>query len=215
MLRIRTGSGSSTLAHPWKIFVVVFAGLVHDGRAGDGEVQALQVRPVAREPQPRTVLQEVQERHHHPVPLRQQPHWRVHQLAQGKKDTITQVPLRQQPHRRVHQLAQGKQCFGSVFIEPGSGSSQKSPSGSRRPLNPDPKRWRLRRIVPSVAEPAPLLVAPVLPSLAAAVPTPASALNFLNNLLIKFSPLLKYKYKKVRSFKHVKKLIYAKMIYFN
>ena len=90
MLRIRTGSGSSTLAHPWKIFVVVFAGLVHDGRAGDGEVQALQVRPVAREPQPRTVLQEVQERHHHPVPLRQQPHWRVHQLAQGKKDTITQ-----------------------------------------------------------------------------------------------------------------------------
>ena len=33
-----------------------------------------------------------------------------------------------------------KQCFGSVFIEPGSGSRQKyqSGSGSRRPLYPDP-----------------------------------------------------------------------------
>ena len=30
------------------------------------------------------------------------------------------------------------QCFGSGFIEPGSGPRQKSPSGCRRPLNPDP-----------------------------------------------------------------------------
>ena len=30
------------------------------------------------------------------------------------------------------------QCFGSIFIESGSGSSQKSQSGSRKALNPDP-----------------------------------------------------------------------------
>ena len=37
-------------------------------------------------------------------------------------------------------LTAANQCFGSIFIESrsGSGSSQKSQSGSRKALNPDP-----------------------------------------------------------------------------
>ena len=38
-----------------------------------------------------------------------------------------------------HQQKPSTQCFGFVLIEPGSGSSQKSKSGFRRPLNPDPE----------------------------------------------------------------------------
>ena len=64
-------------------FIVVFAGLVHDGRTGDSEVQALSICPEQRGHNPPPVLHYIPG-NNHAVPVQELPHRRVYQLAKGK-----------------------------------------------------------------------------------------------------------------------------------
>ena len=59
------------------------AGLAHDGRQGHRAVQALPVCPAEGGTEPRRVLKEDQQRHHHRVPFQKRPHGRLHQLVEG------------------------------------------------------------------------------------------------------------------------------------